>query len=296
MWSKIRKKATIKRLVSIAAFLVATFLLGYFSMSEMLIPLMLITLSIISFITGWKLIKNATHFKLLIAFCIGIASYAISLISAVLPQPLKFAHFFVLPVAGGFFVVVVGMISRLLTKSQTLQSISVIVKLFSMSWINFFFGFFLTVYIAFIRPPLLESIPVGVIGEWIVIVFGISVVYMEIKRETLDFYAEPKFSEWKKHVKIVERRTNTDFDYLASIQDSFVNSGEKELMLTYYALQLKEKGESERDILRKIRQWLGQYQEKKMPLLAFPWTKKKIQRDNKKIREELLKKLVEEIT
>jgi hypothetical protein len=67
-------------------------------------------------------------------------------------------------------------------------------------------------------------------------------------------------------------------------------------MLTYYALQLKEKGESERDILRKIQRWLGQYQEKKMPLLAFPWTKKKIQRDNKKIREESLKKLVEEIT
>jgi hypothetical protein len=296
MLSEIEKRVATKGSIGIVSFLVIIFLLSHFSLNEALPPLAVIVFTIISLTIGRDLIENENHFRLLIAFCIGTLSYTAFHVAAVLSETLKLAEFVLLIFAGGSLMTVVGILLGLLVKLQSLSSVSAILKLFPEKWIqNFSLGALLTLYIAFIRPSLLEFIPLVVIGEWIVTVFIVFVIYVEIKKITLDFYTGPKFSQWQKHTQNVERRTHTDFGYLTRIQDLFVNSGRKELILVYYALQLRAEGESERKILQKIEQ-LSKYQDKKTPILAFPWTKKKIQKMNKKAREELLKKLVKEIT
>jgi len=244
---------------------------------------------------GRGLIKGERYSKLLLAFGILASSYVIVQIAVLLPEPFRFAEFALVPIAGGSILVAVGMGLQLLTGSHN-SPISAIPKLFSANWINFSLGALLTLYFAFIRPPLFNDYPIVVIGEWIVVVVGISIIFREIKGVTLNYYGQPRFVEWGKHIQNVELKTSTDFAYFMHIQDLFVNSGEKELMLVYYALQLRERGEPEREILRKAQQLLEYYQDRKAPLLAFPWARKKIQETNRKAREALLKKIVEEIT
>jgi len=234
--------------------------------------------------------------KLLIATCLIIVGCAVFLTTPVLPETLEPIDFILLPLAGGSVVTAAGMLLGLFAKLQTSSPVSVVLGWFSESWTkNLSLGALLTFYIAFIRPILLKYIPLIVIIEWIFIVLVMLIFYVEVKSVTLDFRGETKFSQWQKHVPNIKEEVHSDFNYISYIQDLFVNSGKKELMLVYYALQLREQGESERDILRKIQKLL-EYQDNKIPFFAFPWTKKKIQKMNRDAKEELLKKLVDEIT
>jgi uncharacterized membrane protein len=295
MLSKTREKVAIKGLVGFAGFLVTGYYLYLSSMSEALFPLMLISFAITSLAVGHDLIKNKNRLSLLTASFLGILSYATFHITTILPETLKPAELALLPLAGGFLVTAIGIILRLLAKSYTQRTSLVFLEWFSSSWVSFSLGAILTLYIAFIRSSLLKIIPTLVIGEWVTVVFAIFLAYMELRKTTLEVHPEPSFSLWQKHVQETKQETHADFDYLTYIQDLFVNSGKKELMLVYYALQLRDLGESESQILRKI-QRLSEYQDKKIPFLAFPWTKKKTQKINREAREELLKKLVEEIS
>jgi len=295
MWNKTQRNIIIKAIIGVFAFLLVVFYLYCFSKTEMILSITLIFFSTTVLTLTLDLKGEGKDYKPLISFCFGTLSYALFQISIILSGPIRYIQYIALPIAGGFYMVFIGTILAHLRMVRSLQSAFVIVRLFSLVSIDFCFGAFLALYIAFIRQPLLRQIPFAVVGEWLSIVFGLSIIYVELKKVTFDFYPEPKLPEWQRHVQITRRNTNLDFDYLVSIQDLFINFGEKELLLVYYALQLREKGEKEREIMRKIRQLSEQYKEKKVPILAFPWVKNRIQKENKKSREALLKMLVEEI-
>jgi hypothetical protein len=295
MLSKTREKVLIKGLAIFTVFLIVGFFLIVSSMSKALFPLMLISFAITGLTIGYDLMKNRERFRLLIACFFGILSYATFYFITVLPETLKSLEVVLLPFVGGFLVTALSKLLGLLANHIS-EPVSVVAGWISESQIlGFSIGALLTLYIAFIRSPLLKAIPIVVIGEWFAIVFAIFLTYMEFRRATSAIRPESKFSEWQKHVQKIKQETHEDFNYLTYIQDLFINSGKKELMLVYYALQLREQGESENRILRKIEELL-EYEDKKIPSLAFPWTKKKIQKMNRKTKEELLKRLVEEIT
>jgi len=292
----LKRKATIKEFICFFIFfLLIFFLLSPFSGKKSWFSLAPIVFTSIGLRIKADSIKKQSLFRLLIMFCTGILSYLAFCIVITQQEPLRSTGFFLLPITGGSLAALSGALIEKLAKFSSLKSVLLISEMFSQNYIKtFLIGALLTFYVAFIRQYLLESIPPIAIGEWVCIVFIISIIYIEIKRKIENFYIEPEISLWQRHVQKVDRHTSKDFEFLKHIQDLFVNSNKKELLLVYYALKLKAKGEDERDILQKVQQ-LSEHKDIKIPFLAFPWTKKKIQKMNRKAREELLKKIVEEI-
>lgn len=183
---------------------------------------------------------------------------------------------------------------------STLKNISNLVISSMSKWIsegfkrNFVLGFFLTAYLNFVRPPIIELNPYAAIAEWVAITLAVAVMYINVKMVFKELYVESEHTEWRRHIQQVERETGADFRHLTAVQRQFVNQGIKEPLLMYLTLHLRDLGETEQQIIRTMAPLLY-YHDKKPSIFALQSVKEGFERKNKKARKKLLEGVIAEI-
>ena len=238
-----------------------------------------------------------THRKwcepLLQALCTGGVAYAVYDIARVLSQVYEPIVYAALPFTVGLLTASVGELFRLLGDTDK-SMVSKISKWISKGPIrNFALGFFLTLYINFVRPSV-EGFPPTVIGEWIATAIVVAIILGAAKKSFRRLYTNPESPDWKKHTRQNQRQTGRDFAHLVSAQEKFVNRGIKEPLLVYLTLGLRDLGQTEERILITLAP-LVQYRSKRPSFWSLPRKKRKLEKENRLARRKLLENLVQEI-
>lgn len=292
------KDVTQKGLYGIA---ISIFILVFFKWAPIpafataiLFSLELTTIVLTGSIIATGLLKRQKRYEpLLVALCTGIVAYAVYDIARVLSRLYEPILYVFLPFTVGLLAVSLGTLFGLLRDTDKFV-VSKVSEWISRGPIrNFTLGFFLTVYVNFVRPSS-ESFPPIIIGEWITIAVAMAFILNAAKGSSKELRGDFKFPDWKKHTRETQRQTGRDFEHLVSAQEKFVNQGTKETLLVYLTLALRDLGETEEGILRKLAP-LVQYRDKKTSFWNLPWTKRKIEKENTGARRKLLESLVREI-
>lgn len=227
-------------------------------------------------------------------FALLISRNAIDDALPVLPQsyvPLFYVSF---SFAGGLLGLSLGSLFGLLEDARY-SSISSTSKWISEGLTrNFILGFFLTMYLSFVRRPLIELNPYVGIAEWVTTALAIAVIYINVKMVFEEFHQDLENAEWRKHIQQVERETGDDFKHSTFVQKQFVNQGIKEPLLVYLMLLLRDLGKNEQQVIR-ITAPLLYYRDKKPSIFALPLVRESFKRKNKEARKKILEDLMAEI-
>lgn len=282
--------------LAISAFILMLFRWAPFPeiVTKIVVPLELIVMVFTGSSVAIDLLKNRKSYEpLLVALRAGIVAYAVYDIARVFSKVYEPIVNTVRPITVGLLWVSVGTLCGLFrnTDGRIVSKIS--------GWIskgpirNFTLGFFLTIYVNFVRP-FVQDFPLTVLGEWIMIAIVVAVILHAAKGSSEKLHTYSQFPEWKKHTTQAKRQTGRDFKHWVSVQEKFVNRGIKESLLVYLTLALRDVGETEERILITLTP-LVQYRDRKPSFWNFPWTKGKLEKENMEARRKLLESLFREI-
>lgn len=159
---------------------------------------------------------------------------------------------------------------------------------------NFITGFFLTIYLYFVRPLIMGQNPLFVVAEWGAIIVAVAILYINLRVVSKELYVDSKFAEWSRHVQVVEREVPVEFDHLTFVQERFVNHGIKEPLLVYLTMHIHDLGDTEEQIME-ILSSLIYYHDKQPSIFVFPSIKENLERKNKDVRQRVLEDVMAKI-
>lgn len=213
-------------------------------------------------------------------------------------QPLQLLFSVFLLAAGGFIALTVGSFLQDSRASEYSVTLRLLNRLSESPARNFLVGFLLTAYVSLIRPPIAIDVPFLPYAEWTSIVIAVYALYSVTESPAKEFYLRPETLSWRKHEQEFNRETTADFTRLTSLMEKFVAEGVKEPLLISLALHLQRLGETEEGILKMLHP-LVDYREsaptRKSRSLASLWKKADSSANKKNAREELLKKLMNDL-
>jgi hypothetical protein len=162
---------------------------------------------------------------------------------------------------------------------------------------NFLVGFLAAAYLDLIRPPLAANVPFLLYVEWVAIALVVYAMYSMTSFPTNDFDNNSENLGWKRHVQEIARETGSDFVHINYVMEQFVNNGIKEPLLVSLALYLQRIGQTEEEILKTLDSIINfkQYPRRQKTHLIFRLKKNELAMKNKKIREDVLDTLLNEI-
>jgi hypothetical protein len=229
---------------------------------------------------------------------LSILKYVVDYSLDILPHYLQLIAYASLPIAGGLSVLsfcsVVGVFIN--TESPAVFGLFTWIKENRVR--NFLIGFLLTAYLVLIRTPLAANMTFLPYVEWVMITLIVFEIYTATRISARESYILSENTAWKSHIQEIRREIGRDLIRVKSTVEQFVDHGVKEPLLVYLALYLQRLGKTEEDILEKLSPLIS-YQEDvpghKLYFSAFPGAKTKLVARNRKVREDMLKKLFQEI-
>lgn len=271
--------------------------------SFFLVPSSLLTVILISSGAAFLLIEKASKRRtismwlLILAFSVFaflLLKNVVNNLAGTVSPTYMFFLYVSFSFLGGSIVLTLGFLFNLFEDSsnRTLASMSNLISS-GYKW-NFIVGFSLTVYLSFVRPPLIEQNPTLTIVEWSIIAVVLAVLYINVRIISKELYVDSKSTEWRKHVQTVDREVPEEFDHLTFLQERFVNKGNKEPLLVYLTIHLHNIGKSEQQVMQTLSP-LIYYYDKQPSIFAFPPLKENLARKNKDNRKKLLQDLMVEI-
>jgi len=245
-----------------------------------------------------KRIFNATGFAVVVYALWNMATPFFGVIDSIRLAP----HFVIRPLdiqiaffTGLFIMVLASFIScGVLVKNRVVSEICR--QVHSSQLRNFIIGFFLGSYLFIVRPFIMTMLPYAILIEWGIAGFMVARAYSGFKSEIDKKYVVPlRIARWRKHVQEIKYMKEKEFEDARMFQKIFVEDGYQGPLVIYLTSLLLKNGMSVDEIDSLIHP-LIEYKDKKVPLLAFSWEKRRIINRNRRSREEVLKQVMENIS
>jgi len=161
---------------------------------------------------------------------------------------------------------------------------------------NFIIGFFLGTYLLIVRPFIMALLPYAMLIEWGIAGFIVARAYAGFKSEISGKYTVPlRVAYWKKHTQEIKYMKEKEFEDARRFQEIFVEEGRRGPLVIYLTSLLLKNGLSV-DQIDLLLHPLIEYEDEKVPLLAFSWEKRRVINRNRKSREEVLNQVMKNIS
>lgn len=229
---------------------------------------------------------------LLIALCAGILGYGLYTLSDGLSLLWKPFGYTSLPLLVGSLVASISVLFGFF-KDVKHPSVSGLSQWISEGYLrSFFLAFLLVSYVFHLRPYILEKAPLVVVLEWVTVSLVVAVMYASARSLSKPLYVEPKFADWKRHLQKVGHQEGDAFRKELHLQKLFVDRGIKTPLLVHCILSLKDLESAEENIAEAVRQLIA-YRDAKPVWIALPWVKKKMEKENRKTRKQIVENLTQ---
>jgi len=160
---------------------------------------------------------------------------------------------------------------------------------------NFIIGFFLGTYLLIVRPFIMALLPYAMLIEWGIAGFIVARAYAGFKSEISGKYTVPlRVAYWRKHTQEIKYMKEKEFEDARRFQEIFVEEGRRGPLIIYLTSLLLKNGLSV-DQIDLLMRPLIEYEDEKVPLLAFSWEKRRVINRNRKSREEVLNQVMKNI-
>jgi hypothetical protein len=228
---------------------------------------------------------------------LSILTYVSNQSLDVLPQGLQLVLYASLLVAGGLSALSFGSVFGIFVNVNPTTF-----ALFR--WIkenpkrNFLIGFLLTAYLVLIRTSLAANMTFLPYVEWIMITLMVFEIYTAARISDAESYVSSENKAWKSHVQENRREIGQDLTRVKSAIEEFVDHGVKDHLLVYLVLYMQRLGKTEEDIFEMLSPLMNCQEavtKPKLYLSVFSKTRTKLAARNRKAREDMVKKLFQEI-
>jgi len=237
----------------------------------------------------------ALAFSLLL---LSILKYASDQSLSVLSQGLQLIVYASLLVTGGLVALSFGSVFGTFVNTRSPTTFGLFRWIEENPKRNFLIGFLLTAYLVLIRSSLAANMTFLPYVEWITITLMVFEIYTAARISDTESYTPSENKAWKSHIQENSREIGRDLIRVKSVIDRFVDYGAKDKLLVYLVLYMQRLGKTEETIFEMLSPLID-YQEEatrsKLYLSVFRKARTKLAARNKKIREDMLKRLFQEI-
>jgi hypothetical protein len=162
----------------------------------------------------------------------------------------------------------------------------------------FFIGAVITSYILFLRV-FLNNASLGWVAaliEWGTFCLVVWRMYDGIRGRISDAYSvELKYTAWKRHMQLVEKQVDGEFNYAVNVQADFVERSHKDQLLVYLVTLMHDNGMSVEEISEVLHP-LAEYSDMRIPVFAFTRKREQIRKGNREKRDTILKDIMGALT
>jgi len=159
----------------------------------------------------------------------------------------------------------------------------------------FFIGAIVTAYILFLRV-FLNNANLGWVAaliEWATFCLVVWRMYDGIRGRISDTYSvELKYTAWKRHMQLVEKQVDGEFNYAVNVQADFIERSHKDQLLVYLVTLMHDNGMSVEEISEVLHP-LADYGDMRIPVFAFTRKREQIRKSNRQKRDRILKDIMD---
>jgi hypothetical protein len=154
----------------------------------------------------------------------------------------------------------------------------------------FIIGAVIAFYVVFLRTYIHNNVAAWVTAviEWATFCLVVWRLYDGIRGRISDTYSiQLKYTSWKKHMQLVEKQVDGDFNYAGNVQSDFIERSHKDQLLVYLVTLMHDNGMSVEEISEVLHP-LAEYNDEIIPVFSFTKKRNDIRKSNREKREQIL--------